>query len=49
MPQQTNNLTGATSEYFVCAELGKQGNKVSLKAGSASKCANPLQQLLCFS
>ena len=25
MPQQTNNLTGATGEYFVCAELGKQG------------------------
>jgi hypothetical protein len=25
MQQQTNNLTGATGEYFVCAELGKQG------------------------
>lgn len=25
MSQQTNNLTGATGEYFVCAELGKQG------------------------
>ncbi|MBK7039654.1 MAG: aspartate-ammonia lyase [Bacteroidetes bacterium] len=25
MPKQTNNLTGATGEYYVCAELGRQG------------------------
>lgn len=25
MPNQTNNLTGATGEYYVCAELGRQG------------------------
>jgi len=25
MPKQSNNLTGVTGEYFVCAELGKLG------------------------
>lgn len=25
MPKQSNNLTGVTGEYYVCAELGKQG------------------------
>lgn len=25
MPQQTNNLTGTTGEYYVCAELGRHG------------------------
>jgi hypothetical protein len=25
MPQKSNNLTGVTGEYFVCAELGKRG------------------------
>jgi len=25
MPKQSNNLTGVTGEYYVCAELGKRG------------------------
>lgn len=25
MPKKSNNLTGVTGEYFVCAELGKRG------------------------
>lgn len=25
MPPKSNNLTGVTGEYFVCAELGKRG------------------------
>lgn len=25
MPNKSNNLTGVTGEYFVCAELGKRG------------------------